>query len=785
MIITTPVTINEDFDDISLEPDSKLPMPLSRGISSIPEYSDSSFSSSSRSSTNSTISTAGEEEFYDLDDDDDDNRSSNRSSVVSDTPSDFSIAANKLNGYAITTLKSKSSITLLNPNHASAQSRQQLSTKDDPAPPLFKNDAAIIDEDYELAAATSPLPNTRRHSEKSYSSMQKRLQQGNGSSPSLSIQASQGLRVKPYTSKISGSPIGNRTHPKTPTSETGDATRQSLRKTASASTLGLPPRPSLRRSASSITNNTNNTNNNNPPPGLVLPTTKNGLTAQQRFRLRRQNSTSKLTVEQLELQCESDDGDDDLPVDALVWNVPLSPALYVKAQSQSQLTKQEPPQHRSKSASKRGSGINRQSDTLSSIKETEPTQYFNTPGLENLSEDARNLTKAFQELPTTKAAELAITKQKERPSSKLPPKRRSNDFMDPVPISKEKESVLSRTRPSWLPPKSPEEEARHLQEYKKMMALAASADKKRAEQLKLKTEARLKERKQLEKEWSKNVLPRFEMAVQEAHTRELWWKGIPGKYRPLIWKARAGNTLGITKSTYEKALARGKEAMAALAGKQELTETEEKDKKMYDILKVDCLNPLSEVGLFGKYGPLHSQLMDTLIAFSSYRPDIGYKSGLHYLAAMFLMNLTPLESFTALASTLNHSLCQAIYVRDEGTLTSYYTSFLKVLNTKLPSLYNHFKQIRLPPSAYLEPMLTTLYSQHVSIDITSRIWDVMFFEGDSFLLRVALGVLMKYEHKLYGSQEEVLKILGWGAPRLDLGDEDDFMRVVRTALKQK
>jgi hypothetical protein len=775
------MTINEDFDDISLEPDSKLPMPLSRGISSIPEYSDSSFSSSSRSSTNSTISTNGEEEYYDLDDDDDDSRSSNRSSVVSDTPSEFSIAANKLNGYAITSLKSKSSITLLNPNHASAQSRQQLSTKDDPAPPLFKNDAAVIDEDYELAAATSPRSNTRRHSEKSYSSLQKRLQQGNGSSPSLSAQASQGLRMKPYTSKIGGlgSPIGNRTLPKTPTSETGDATRLSLRKTASASTLGLPSRPSLRRAASSINNNTN------PLPGLVLPTTKNGLTAQQRFRLRRQNSTSKLTVEQLELQCESDDGDDDLPVDALVWNVPLSPALYVKAQSQSQLTKQEPPQHRSKSASKRGSGLNRQSDTLSSIKESEPTQYFNTPGLENLSEDARNLTKAFQELPTTKAAELAITKQKERPSSKLPPKRRSNDFMDPVPISKEKESVLSRTRPSWLPPKSPEEEARHLQEYKKMMTMAASAEKKRAQQLKLKAEARLKERKQLEQEWSKNVLPRFEMAVQEAHTRELWWKGIPGKYRPLIWKARAGNTLGITKSTYEKALTRGKETMAALAGKQELTETEQKDKKMYDMLKFDCLDPLSEVGLFGKYGPLHDQLMDTLIAFSSYRPDIGYKFGLHYLAAMFLMNLNPLESFTALASTLNHSLCQAIYLRDEGTLTSYYTSFLKVLNTKLPSLYNHFKQIRLPPSAYLEPMLTTLYSQHVSIDITSRIWDVMFFEGDSFLLRVALGVLMKYEHKLYGSQEEVLKIIGWGASRLDLGDEDDFMQVVRNALKQK
>lgn len=759
---------------------------MARGLSSISDYSDGTFSSSSRSSTNSTTSTNGEEDFYDLDDEDDDNRSSNRSSVVSDTPSDFSIAANKLNGYAITTLKSKSSITLLNPNHASAQSRQQLSTKDDPAPPLFKN---VFDEDHDLAAANSPFPTARRHSEKSFASFQQRLQKNNSSSPSLSIQASQGLRVKPYSSKIGGlgSLNNHGTLYKHPTSGTGDAftTRLSIRKTASTSTL--TPRPPLRRTATSINNNSNfnNNSNTNVAPNLVLPTVKNGLTAQQRFRLRRQNSTSKLTVEQLELQCESDDGDDDLPSDALVWNVPLSPALYVKAQSQSQANKHEQLQHRSKSSGKRESGLNRLPETLSSIKESEPTQYFNTPGLENLSEDARNLTKAFQEMPTVKAAELAINKQKEHPSSKLPPKRRSNDFMDPVPISKEKESALSRTRPSWLPPKSAEEEARHLQEYKKMMAMAAAAEKKRAVQIKHKAEERVKLQKKLEKEWTKNVLPRFEMAVQEAHTRELWWQGIPSKYRPLIWKARAGNTLGITKSTYEKALARGKEAMATLASKQELTDAEQKEKKMYDILKIDCLNPLSEVGLFGRYGPLHDQLLDTLIAFSSYRPDIGYKSGLHYLAATFLMNLTPLESFTALASTLNHSLCQAIYVRDESMLTSYYTSFLKVLNTKLPSLYNHFKEIRLPPSAYLEPMLTTLYSQHVSIDITSRIWDIMFFEGDSFLLRVALGVLIKYEHKLYGTQEEVLKVLGWDAARLDVGDEDDFILIVRNALKQK
>lgn len=57
----------------------------------------------------------------------------------------------------------------------------------------------------------------------------------------------------------------------------------------------------------------------------------------------------------------------------------------------------------------------------------------------------------------------------------LPPLQKSNIMIDPLPVSKEKEKVLSRTRPSWLPPKDPKEEQKHLKEYKKMMAHAREA----------------------------------------------------------------------------------------------------------------------------------------------------------------------------------------------------------------------------------------------------------------------------------------------------------------------
>lgn len=758
-----PIKLAEDFQEVSLE-DTKSRIVTPRVVS-VTEYSDSSFSSnsSSRSSTNT-------DEDYDINNVDlnfaataagkaRSPDSSNRSSVASVASDDmvatpntisseyddtedteFTITANKLNGYAINTLKSKSSITLLNPNQASLQSRQELSNREPPQLFSLSNSST--------PSTTSPIsPATR--------SFPTRPRQTLPSSPSLLVQAnqaSQGLRVKQFTSKIPTTAIIEEE-----TDSIAALPQRQVRKASSTSRL-QEFRPRIRRSASAKVLNTNTDN------AAQLPTIRQGLTAQQRLRLRRQNSTSKLTVEQLELQCDSDDADDDIPGDTLVWNVPLSPALFAKQSAQ-----QAVPQPKSSKRPHENPG-------LSSIKEAEPTQYFNAPGLENLSEDARNLTRAFQELPKD------AYEKKAGSTLKLPPKRRSNDFMDPVPISKEKAAVLTRTRPSWLPPKSQSEEARHLYEYQQMMALATAADKKREAAKKSERAARQQERAKDEREWRKNVLPHFERAVQEPRTRELWWRGIPTKYRALIWKARAGNILGITESTYKKALSRGKEMEAKAAS----GEADAKYKAMFELIVKDSARALPELGLFGSDSPMNEQLRDILIAFAFYRPEIGYKSGLHQLAATLLLNLTTFEAFVALAGMLNHSMCQALYMRDERTMTGYYTSFLKVLNTKLPTLYQHFKTIRLPPSAYLEPMLTSLYAEHTSPDITCRIWDVMFFEGDSFLLRVALGILMKTEHKLYGSAEEVLKIVGWGAPKLSLGDEDDgdsFMSVVRGALK--
>ncbi len=110
--------------------------------------------------------------------------------------------------------------------------------------------------------------------------------------------------------------------------------------------------------------------------------------------------------------------------------------------------------------------------------------------LSELSEDAKSLTEAFEN-----HAIIEEQKQEEavqnggsavRPSMEklsraktstveLPPLRMNNVMIDPLPISKEKEKFLSRTRPSWLPPKSQKEEKKHLKEYQRMMEFSLEA----------------------------------------------------------------------------------------------------------------------------------------------------------------------------------------------------------------------------------------------------------------------------------------------------------------------
>ena len=251
-------------------------------------------------------------------------------------------------------------------------------------------------------------------------------------------------------------------------------------------------------------------------------------------------------------------------------------------------------------------------------------------------------------------------------------------MVDPLPVSREKMKVLSRTRPSWLPPKDPEEEKRHLKQYQAMMKASEEAERKR--EMRPKVQGRNEERDDLNSSllriWEDHVLPNWEAATSLKRTRELWWRGVAPRSRGAVWVRAIGNDLGLTTKSYEAALKRAK-AIEKRLSKGNAAKDDDKMSSSIEAIQRDIGNTFPDLKIFAEGGPLNESLKDVLMAYSVYRADVGYVEGLNVsilippdnevrkvltrsfqtCAALLLLNLpTPADSFIALSNLLNRSL---------------------------------------------------------------------------------------------------------------------------------
>lgn len=427
------------------------------------------------------------------------------------------------------------------------------------------------------------------------------------------------------------------------------------------------------------------------------------------------------TVE--ELEDEYHDSDEELPEDAALWNVPLSPRppqersreAETSASTTTTTTPTAGPRPLPLSHSLSGSGSPTQSPPSSppstsasaSASATRPSRPNNRrpkgggpransvgpaqsrpparPGLprvsswtnvlSELSEEAKILTETleFHADASARAHEERVqsggggkcksksartsAEERKRESGtmiELPPLQRPNIMIDPLPISKEKEKVLSRTRPSWLPPKDKEEEKKHLREYKRMMAQSREAgalqllhliylkyltltvtDKRKAAEAASEQCKRDDTRKMLQRIWDEYVFPNWDRVVTEPRTRELWWRGINPRSRGAVWKRALGNELSLTEGSFQRALERAKQAREKSANQEKNDNNNNNNSQSprlgecFDAIRRDAGTAFPELNLFLEGGPLRDSLVDVLDAYCMYRKDVGYLHGMH------------------------------------------------------------------------------------------------------------------------------------------------------------
>ncbi|KAK4142913.1 uncharacterized protein C8A04DRAFT_29490 [Dichotomopilus funicola] len=545
-----------------------------------------------------------------------------------------------------------------------------------------------------------------------------------------------------------------------------------------------------------------------PSPGLALsprdPSTRPRRSSWQ------SNRERKTTIE-LELECDEDDGDD-IPDGMWLDNVPISPrppSERSQSRPQSKAPSPERPQLKERVRSV-GNGTPAiavaqgslrsptwKSDsalsTLSSATSSRMTSPVMTrakswsAALAELNAEAKALTEKLEEhaeemehkvqqrsstgsMPNARRSSDPELKPRVKSAiAELPPLRRPNIMIDPLPISKEKEAVLSRTRPSWLPPKDPAEERRHLKEYQKMMAQSLEADRRRQAAKRARSECRDVAADSIMQIWENDILPRWNDAIRERRTREMWWRGIAPRSRGAVWTRAIGNDLGLTKTSFEAALSRAREAETkAKSGHGSVEEM--RALGWFDAINKDVRERTwPDLRIFQPGAPLHQSLVDVLRAYAMYRSDIGYVPGCNTIAALLLLNLsTPTDAFIALANVLNRPLPLSFYASDAGAKNSAYNLVLHTLAAKSPALHEHlFKLLSssgqsCTPDAYLEAVFTGLFTRHLALDEATRLWDVYVFEGDAVLVHAGVALLRQRESGLLEAKSiaDVRAVLG-------------------------
>ncbi|KAK0505689.1 rab-GTPase-TBC domain-containing protein [Armillaria luteobubalina] len=354
-----------------------------------------------------------------------------------------------------------------------------------------------------------------------------------------------------------------------------------------------------------------------------------------------------------------------------------------------------------------------------------------------------NAITASSSLPNTQASHLALPQTSNS--------HRQTRSAGPSILEK----VMSKTRPSFLPPKSRQEDKKHMSDWQSMMKQSRAAAEKRR---KAYEERRIVREKKIDESihlWERDIIPDWRVVNKNPTLRRMWWRGIPSKLRASMWERAVGNPLALNKDNYRVCLSRAKRALTSGTFPQVTLELIEKD--------ISTTLPALHIFHHEK-GPMYTDLKDMLFAWVVSRTDegLGYTLGAARIAAMLLINVPLPQAFVVMRNLLERHCLRSFFGGGDARedVEAYYRIFDTLLADGMPKIYFNFKQHQISPASYLPDWLVPLFLDHLPFEACARVWDVLILEGDSFLYRAALGILAVLEPRLFfPDKKELLELL--------------------------
>lgn len=173
-----------------------------------------------------------------------------------------------------------------------------------------------------------------------------------------------------------------------------------------------------------------------------------------------------------------------------------------------------------------------------------------------------------------------------------------------------------------------------------------------------------------------------------------------------------------------------------------------------DIPRTFANNQLFAVPENGKEPPYVGMLRSILFAVSNVREDIKYCQGLNYIAGLLLLVQNDEEkAFWTLVAIMDH-LFPKDFFNEQLTGARVDQKVMEMLVEKqIPELQTKLKEGGFELVVFTLPWFICLFINTLPFITVMRVWDVIMFEGDKALIRIALALLSIGEKDLLACNE--------------------------------
>lgn len=159
---------------------------------------------------------------------------------------------------------------------------------------------------------------------------------------------------------------------------------------------------------------------------------------------------------------------------------------------------------------------------------------------------------------------------------------------------------------------------------------------------------------------------------------------------------------------------------------------------------------------FSKYtqsAGLQDGLFGVCKAYALFDEGVGYAQGINFIAMPLLFNMSEEEAFTLLVRLMSKYDARSLFTADMPGLHLRLYQYERLLEDLEPALYCHLRRRNVGPQLYATQWFLTLFAYRFPLQLVLRVYDLLFSEGLTAILKFGLVLMQRNRDTLLGMKD--------------------------------